>query len=130
MKKILILLCLIILPVLACSQQRTTAPVTIEWSGDSLTHEVGIKNIVTEEEIIIGETGLFEYTIDLDNLGYDGEYAAIVRGVAIYADPELKIYSDWISSINPEDVIMIDGEPQLFTLISGADKPNSIRVKE
>lgn len=130
MKRILILAALAILPVLACSQQRTVAPVTIEWNGESTLHEVGIQNVITDEIIVISETDLFEYTIDLESLGYNGEFAALVRGLTIYTDPELKIYSDWISSVNPGDVIMIDGEPQLFTMITGADKPYNVRRKE
>ena len=128
MKRILILTALVLLPVLACSQTVVNSPQTIEWDGESSLHEIGIQSGI-EDVIILGQTSDMEYLIDLQPLDYYGLFTILVRGVeeeSGYFD-----YSDWIRSDTDEDVIMLDGEPQLFQIVSikPAVKPAMIRIR-
>ena len=129
MRKVFVVLLFVLLPVLACSQTRVDSPQTVEWDGESSSHEVGIQTAL-DDVIILGETTDLEYYIDLDALGYFGEYVIMVRGVEFTA-PDMYDYSEWIRSDTEADVIMIDGVAQTFTMINKklAVKPAMIRLK-
>lgn len=128
MKRILLLLTLVVLPVLACSQTVTTSPVTIEWDGESELHEVGVQQ-GTEDIIILGGTTELEYYIDLQSHEIYGTYVVLVRGVS--EESGYYDYSEWARSDSEEDVIQIDGEYQTFMYISikPASKPAMLRIK-
>ena len=129
MRKVFVVLLFVLLPVLACSQTRVDSPQTVEWDGDSSSHEVGIQTALGDV-IILGVTIDHEYYVDLNELGLFGEYTVLVRGVEFTA-PDMYDYSEWIRSDTEADVIMIDGVAQTFTMINKklAVKPAMIRLK-
>lgn len=128
MKRIIILLTLVVLPVLACSQTITTSPITIEWDGAAEIHEVGVQQ-GTDDIIILGDTAEMEYYINLQSKEIYGSFVVLVRGVS--EESGYYDYSEWIRSDTEEDVILIDGEYQTFMYISikPAIKPEMLRIK-
>ena len=125
-KAILIIAVLALLPVFACAQTVETGPVTISWGGEESNHQVAIQQ-GTEEIIILDETDILEHYIDLQSLGHYGAFVVLVRSlIEVDGTP---YYSDWLRSDIEGDVIMIDGEAQLFMLVSIA-KPTGLRIKQ
>jgi len=130
MKRIaLVIVLAFMVSVLACSQDRFDSPQTIEWDGESSSHEVAIQMGV-DDIIILGETSELEYIVDLSALELYGVYAVLVRAVE-FTEPDMFDYSDWIRSDSDEDVIMIDGVSQTFLIESRkpAVKPSMLRIR-
>jgi hypothetical protein len=127
-KAIILIAVLTFVSVFACAQTVSTDPVTIGWDGEASSHEIAVQS-GTDDIIILDETTVLEYYIDLQSLGHYGSFIILVRGVEEvdgYYD-----YSDWIRSDVEEDVIMIDGVAQTITLISikPAAMPTMLRIK-
>ena len=128
MKRFLLLTVLVLLPVLACSHTVSLDPVDIEWDGTASNHQVAVQDGL-KEIIILGETDVLEYHIDLQSLGHYGSFVILVR--SFEEEGEYRDYSEWIRSDIDEDVITIDGVAQTIVLISikPAAKPTMIRIK-
>jgi hypothetical protein len=125
MKKYIILIVLVILPVMACAQTVSTEPITIEWDSVTQDHEVAIQS-GTGDIILLGETAANEYYIDLQSSGHYGVYTILIRGFVIFKDD--RYYTEWSRSDSTDDVIMVDGVPQTVTYIS-IEKPKMLRIK-
>jgi len=129
MKRILLLTALVLLPVLACSQNRVDSPQTVTWNGESDLHEIGIQ-MGLDEIIILGDTADLEYLVDLQGLEIYGSFAILVRGKT-FTEPDMWTVSEWLRSDIEGDVITIDGIPQTFKIDSAlpAIKPAIIRIR-
>ena len=109
MKKLWITTLLIMLPIflIGYSQEIFYGPnPTVEWNevyvpgASSVRYELGVRDTVTQEVFVVGETYEFQYTYDIS--GYDNILDAGVRTKAIIFG-ETK-YSVWNWSNEPEGV--------------------------
>ena len=130
MKTLLILSALVLLPVLACAQERVQSPKTVEWNGEASYFQVAIQAIGGEIILLDEEVNALEYYVDLQALGHYGLFAVLVRAVE-FTEPDMLDYSGWARSDSDEDVILLDGVPVTFMIESRtpALKPIMIRIR-